>query len=384
MARRWRSEAGQTAAEYLGVLVVVAAMVAGVAASGIAPRIAGAVERAVCTIAGSCAAATAAPAPAADPAAVEDAARDLAALAAAGRGPEAVAERFRALDPAVARAVAHRYPALVGNLDGAPFALRYEANDLALGAEIARLEALGDDADGDRLDKLRELRDDDARLLLFDPAGDGRIARVYGDLSTSRHVAVVVPGMNNELNNFSGANAERLQRQAEDFAPGEVAAIQWLGYDTPEGATALGGGAAEPGARALPGFTEGITAARGERVHLTIVAHSYGSLVTGKALEHEGLGVDDVAFVGSPGVGASSVDELGAGSTRVFAGVARNDVVGGSGWHGPPPTNPNFGSTEFHTGDISGHSSYFNEGSESLRNLGLIVAGRPEEVSRTR
>ena len=45
------------------------------------------------------------------------------------------------------------------------------------------------------------------------------------------------------------------------------------------------------------------------------------------------------------------------------------------------PALPGFGATRFHTGDISGHSSYFSEGSESLRNIGLITAGYLDEVN---
>jgi Alpha/beta hydrolase len=63
---------------------------------------------------------------------------------------------------------------------------------------------------------------------------------------------------------------------------------------------------------------EGIRAQRSERLHWTVIGHSYGSLVTGMAES---------------------------------------------------------------SGDISGHSSYFNEGSESLRNIGLIRAGYLDEVN---
>ena len=104
-----------------------------------------------------------------------------------------------------------------------------------------------DDADS-RLKKLLELDDPDRHFLLFDPAGDGRAAEVFGDLTTARHVAVVVPGMNNDLNNFTGGDAEKVQHQASQFDPDQVATIQWLGYDTPEGATALA--ARRRGARA--------------------------------------------------------------------------------------------------------------------------------------
>ena len=84
-------------------------------------------------------------------------------------------------------------------------------------------------------------------------------------------------------------------------------------------------------------------------------------------------------LVGSPGVGVSSADELGDGN--VWVGLARCDPVGYSEWHGPNPHGKGFGATRFHTGDISGHSSYFNEGSESLRNIGLIAAGYLDDVN---
>ncbi len=384
MIRRVSSQAGQTAAEYLGVLVVVAAVIGALATADPGRAVASGIQDAICRVAGSPGCDPGPGAGATDPAAVDRAAADLESRLEAGASPEEIAALFAELDPAVAEGLAAEHPELVGNTNGAPIALRYEANRVALDREIARLQDEGRGDDDSRLAKLRELRDGDGRFLLFDPSGDGRIAQVYGDLATADHVAVVVPGMNNELNNFSGANAARLQQQADQFSPGEVATIMWLGYDTPEGLTALGGGAADPGARDLPGFVNGISAARGTNLHTTVVAHSYGSLVTGKSMEHEGLQVDDVAFIGSPGVGAGSVDELTDGSTHIFAGVANSDFVGGSGWHGPPPTAESFGATEFHTGDISGHSSYFNEGSESLSNLGLIVAGHPDEVNTTR
>ena len=115
-----------------------------------------------------------------------------------------------------------------------------------------------------------------------------------------------------------------------------MATIQWLGYDTPEGATALGQGAAEPGARDLPGFVDGIRVQRHERLHWTVVGHSYGSLVAGKALSEQGLSVDEVVFVGSPGVGVNTAAELGEGF-NVWVGLAAQRPVGYSEWFGPNP-----------------------------------------------
>ena len=372
-----RRERGQVTAEYVGVLLLVAVIVSALVVSGPARPIADEAARAVCQIAGQCSGGGAATS--VDPQAVQRAASDLRGLLARDPDPAAVAAFFKGLDPDVADALAHERPELVGNLDGAPIPLRYAANAEAIDREIARLQADGVGDDDPRLRKLRELDDPNRHFLLFDPAGDGRAAEVFGDLTTARHVAVVVPGMNNDLNNFTGGDAERVQHQASQFDPDQVATIQWLGYDTPEGATALGTGAAEPGAEALPQFVEGIRAQRSERLHWTVIGHSYGSLVTGMAESSQGLDVDETVLVGSPGVGVDHASDLGDGN--VWVGLAQWDLVGYSEWHGPNPHDRAFGATRFHTGDISGHSSYFNEGSESLRNIGLITAGYLDEVN---
>jgi pimeloyl-ACP methyl ester carboxylesterase len=372
-----RRERGQVAAEYVGMLLLVAVIVGAFVTAGPAQRIADGAAAAVCRIAGGACAGS--PAPSVDRETLERAATDLQRLVASSPDAARVAAFFKGLDPDVADALAHEHPELVGNLDGAPIPLRYAANAEAIHLEVARLRAQGvSDSDG-RLRKLAELDDPDRHFLLFDPAGDGRVAEVFGDLTTARHVAVLVPGMNNDLDNFTGGDAERVQHQASMYDPDQVATIQWLGYDTPEGATALTDGAAKPGAEALPRFVEGIRVQRAERLHWTVIGHSYGSLVTGMAESQQGLEVDETVFVGSPGVGVESADQLGDGN--VWVGLAAWDPVGYSGWFGPNPHDKGFGATRFHTGDISGHSSYFNEGSESLRNIGLITAGYLDEVN---
>ncbi|MCP9488439.1 MAG: hypothetical protein MSC31_01025 [Solirubrobacteraceae bacterium MAG38_C4-C5] len=50
MSRMWRTEQGQSSAEYLGLLLVVAAIIAAISASGVAGTVTGAISRSICEI----------------------------------------------------------------------------------------------------------------------------------------------------------------------------------------------------------------------------------------------------------------------------------------------------------------------------------------------
>jgi hypothetical protein len=360
-------------------------------------------------------------------------------------GPDRVAAAFAEMHPATADRLLFEEPALVGGLDGAPFRLRCAANDILIGREIARLGALAGQLE-DRIDELdaaeweghttqkRLVREaylaeldvvdgrmaafdrwlaDDRQILLFDPRGDGRVAEVFGDLDEAGHVAVVVPGITNSIDNFGPregggfrASAEQLYEEAVRLEPG-VATIAWLGYDTPDGADAVLRAAAEDGHRRLAAFTQGIAAAT-PRLHLTVVGHSYGSLVAGMAAG-AGLAVDDLVFVGSPGTSLERASEaVIANGGRVWAGLAHKDLIGigidpapdsvwefmlgpigsyvwdlaATGdyatedlWHGRNPVHESFDAIEFTTDGAEGHSHYFAAGTESLANLARIIAG---------
>ncbi|MGW0901540.1 alpha/beta hydrolase, partial [Streptomyces goshikiensis] len=57
---------------------------------------------------------------------------------------------------------------------------------------------------------------------------------------------------------------------------------------------------------------------------------------------------------------------------------------GGTDWDGPwrIPSDEVFGANQMTTGsNVSGHSEYWKEGSESLRNQGQVVAGHGENVT---
>jgi pimeloyl-ACP methyl ester carboxylesterase len=170
-------------------------------------------------------------------------------------------------------------------------------------------------------------------------------------------------------------------------------------------------GAAEEARRDLQDLLVGVTA--GRDVHLTLVGHSYGSLVAGLAAA-EGIPVDELVFVGSPGTGLDDAADarLVPGAT-VWAGLAGCDPIGigvdprpqdfgdvplspigrwlrdlfGSGdqaaehlWHGRNPVHDSFGAVEFRTDGAAGHSSYFDAGTASLANLAAITTGREVDV----
>jgi pimeloyl-ACP methyl ester carboxylesterase len=131
----------------------------------------------------------------------------------------------------------------------------------------------------------------------------------------------------------------------------------------------------------VAGYQAAHVEASGDDGHTTVVGHSYGSYVAGQAAEM-GMRVDDMVFIGSPGVGTLNVDGLGMPSQHVWAGAATGPWVVGDGdpisdsrWFGPSPTDDDFGATVFDTSDSSGHSEYYKENSQSLRNIGRIATG---------
>ncbi|MYX08027.1 hypothetical protein GTW98_14645 [Streptomyces sp. SID8375] len=65
---------------------------------------------------------------------------------------------------------------------------------------------------------------------------------------------------------------------------------------------------------------------QGSMEHATLLGHSYGSLVSGKALTVDDVPpVDQAVFVGCPGVGVDHTSELGLDPSHVWAGTAAND-----------------------------------------------------------
>ncbi|MFF7902679.1 alpha/beta hydrolase [Streptomyces sp. NPDC088817] len=239
----------------------------------------------------------------------------------------------------------------------------------------------------------RALASPSRRLLSFDGRGSGRVAEVFGDLAHADRTAVLVPGSDTSLDTYDrfrrGAFALYQELGREAVTGARPAVVAWLGYETPGtvSATVLTTGRAEQAAPGLRELIRDLRAVAGGAPHITLVCHSYGSVVCGRAAS--GLDVDDIALIGSPGTGADSVPALRT-RARVWAArgdddwVAnvphvRADLFGTTVGLGADPMDPAFGARRFTAGS-GGHSSYFTPGSPSLTNLARIVLGATNEV----
>lgn len=356
-------------------------------------------------------------------------------------GPRRVAEWWRSLPESVrAELLATRFDAL-GRLRGLPAPVLDEANRHRVEADVARYGAARDDLSAriaaraaelgldpadegalrgdpaladlldDRLEANRRLDNAtaaDARIeeaaasghdtyvLSYDVDGpgakDGVLAIAYGNPDEAANVAVVVPGTLTTLESmYPNREAADLLTAMDRAEPGANAAIAWLGYDAPvwDTTVATPDNAVE-GAAALVSDVEGYRAAAGSPQHVTVLGHSYGSVTVGYAAMN-GLAADDIAFLGSPGVGASDVDQLSPGAGHVWAGTSEHDPIvqatSGSWFTADGssvgPYDERFGANQFavpsEAGAISAHTVYYSD--ESLDNLANIATGDYDAVT---
>lgn len=369
-------------------------------------------------------------------------------------------------------------PATIGALDGLPATVRDQANRGVFSADYAKLEAqkaelesqtkgatsgilgvpvlgsLINDADGTAakqaqlanvegllsgMDTIKARLGQPGKgqgglppvyLLGFDTSDLGHVMVSFGDPDTANNVVTYVPGVGAKLSSCGGdlERAARLWRQSGGYAPGkQIASIYWLGYHAPQLDTSIldpttslaSEDEAKAAAPALDSFAAGLAAAHDPafKAHSVMLGHSYGSLTVGMAATRwPGKLADDLAFVGSPGVGVSNAGQLGVPADHVFAGQAANDPVPdlpatpsvpledlnlatepiaalselAIGWgadrlglsdashFGTNPARPSFGAQDFAVDPSSighAHSSYWDLHSTSLKNLARIVDG---------
>ncbi|MGW4561332.1 alpha/beta hydrolase [Streptomyces sp. NPDC004561] len=321
--------------------------------------------------------------------------------------PTRLTHFFTALTPHDRDRLAHRYPLAVGNMNGAPVSLRYKANRIALeqACEVEqkrmhdnRLSSAGQQDAGRRMHRYESLLTPGRHILAFDPEGTGRIAEVFGNLSTAQRISVIVPGVDTDVLTFQKTNREytapvgmarALYAAEREASPStRTAVIAWADYTSPDG---LGVDAAT-GARAAEGALRlnALLRALPGRAPVSMFCHSYGSVVCGVAAHGMPRRVADIAVAASPGMRVSDASQLDT-TARVWAMRDATDWIqdvpylelGGLG-HGADPVSPGFGARVLTAHDAQGHAGYFQPGTDSLRNLADIGAGAYDAVTCAR
>ncbi|MFF7351269.1 MULTISPECIES: alpha/beta hydrolase [Streptomyces] len=312
--------------------------------------------------------------------------------------PARLSRFFASLSAEDGDRLARRYPLAVGNMNGAPVALRYRANHIALEQQRkvekkrmhdSRLSTAGQQDAGRRMHRYESLLAPGRQILAFDPEGSGRVAEVFGNLDRAQRISVVVPGVDTDLLTFQKTYnpytapvgmakalyaAERAQSPTT-----RTAVIAWADYTAPDGLgmeAATGLRAAE-GALRLNALVGGLPGA----APVAMICHSYGSVVCGVAAHALPGRVTDIAVAASPGMRVSSASRLDTGA-RVWAMRDATDWIqdvpylelGGLG-HGADPVSSAFGARVLSARDAQGHAGYFQPGTDSLRNLAGVGVG---------
>ncbi|MQA61375.1 MAG: alpha/beta hydrolase [Actinophytocola sp.] len=338
------------------------------------------------------------------------------------------------LSPDEQRFVIENHPGWIGNRDGIPFTARDEANQARLEtekdkllAEAARIRAELDDnlfgglftnADA-RLEQVEEhlaaidtiektlAEPGERQLLLLDfsnPRAEAAIAN--GNVDTADHVAVFTPGLTSNVPDSMGSYDNDMdylnQRSVDELDKygdgGSVATVTWIGYQAPQlsagsllsSESVVFDDAAKAGGAKLTSFLQGIDTARDTDAHLTALGHSYGSTTTGFALQ-QNTGVDEAVFFGSPGIGTGDLDDIQVPDGHATYIEAKNDAVGDFGHFGIDPSHMDgmghaSSSEARHPDDgrllseVTGHTSYLNDGSTSQYNMSVIVGGMDRVV----
>ena len=342
-----------------------------------------------------------------------------------GSKPRQIAAWWSSLSPQQQEELIKKYPAIIGNLDGVDIATRDRVNRSLVDGMLAEAEdrvrqihddladpgmtpplypnhyikALGDVED---LKVLQQFLADnpEKKLLICDRSGERlKVAIGIGDFDKAQHIGVFVPGkgttVRGSLLNYV-TKSEGLNTTAQGLRKSSYATVAWLGYDAPLSIPNVANThRANAGADRLVNFLEGLRVIprnSQEKLHLTLLGHSYGSTTSGIAASRvQPNVVDDLVLFGSPGSGV----QLGAeyrvpeGHRWVSAVPYYGDIVQGIGTDinfGRNPTEmPAFrhisgdateGETyRTFTHPFGNHSTYLEGGTKTQKNMAEIVAG---------
>jgi len=250
-----------------------------------------------------------------------------------------------------------------------------------LAAAMADLEAARTAGDAARAALLADLLGCGGDLVIYAPARD-HYGILLGSIPDADHVAVLVPGVGTDTNLRTQwlPSARNLYEAAES-----TVVILWKAYDEPPDLVTAAARTivCDDDVRIAAGDLTRFVHALPLQPHqsVTLVAHSFGSIVTGAALADHGLVCTDVVVAGSPGMTVDDLRQLHLDDAHFFAEEAPDDPVAELGLFGTEPTSPVFGGTRMRTNspghvEVRAHSEYFVPGSESLDNIVAVVTGR--------
>ena len=179
------------------------------------------------------------------------------------------------------------------------------------------------------------------------------------------NLVVFVPGVGSDGNDSIGGQIDRARTQAA--AMGGTGLI--YGYDAPDRLlSGTSSGAAHTAGPQLREFLADVDQ-RYPNHHVTVVGYSYGSVVVGNAASGgTPMRADDVLFVGSPGTGLASTDEMNlrGDNPQVHAARRALDPVSGmaysnGGLFGVNPAAPTFGAHPWPGEGMRDHSGFFDD-----------------------
>lgn len=326
-----------------------------------------------------------------------------------------------------------KFPVVFGNLEGLPYTARDHANQIALKAAIAGIEAqlalqtsstkLQEQLDGlHNIQKALQAPNGKAtrQLISFTEDNPPLAAVSIGDLDTADSVTYAVPGMGTtSFKDMTGWT--KSGQNLHDLLPQGSAVVAWIGYETPpvpgEGNVDFGVldvNRAVAGGHNLAGALGGLAAVRGETMpQINIVAHSYGTTTAAVTLTQPGIHVDNFITLGSAGLPDSVDSAADLNAEHVYSGHARDKVPfieseSGDQWawtgrdfsddHHVNPMTPEFGSHAFGTdtgGDagriVTDHSTHMSDDgdqagyldirTEALKNTARAIKGETELIT---
>lgn len=334
--------------------------------------------------------------------------------------PEWLANAF-GIDPAVRSQAAEAYiPKLRGEILAERAPLVRELQELrgttpvgpggpaVLASKIREIETKLEPLDNALadLEKINETVSADSTVhLLGLHRHEGGVGAVVaqGDITAADHVTVNVPGtgtnardgLQGQLDTLTELERKMVEQLiAEDREPETIATVTYLNTELPPTLPeARHTHYADTAAPELAAVLNGINATSTGGANLTLLGHSYGSLVASEALQAGGR-ADSVVFYGSPGLETSGddfdADSLGVAPERRYVMHAAREPIqvahladpfGGLPQHDPGLIR--LGTSAHDDRGLAastGHSEYHLPDSTSLHNFAAVAVGSPDAV----